>query len=144
MAKFSYAYIIIATFLWVGFVCAISFMEAWMKFRAPGITLPLGLGIGRLVFNALNKVEIVMAITILATLVMTSSNLFTFQNLFLAIPIAVLLLQSWYMLPELDARAEMHIKGWIVPPSNLHMHYVIVEFIKVFSLVVYGIGQFKQ
>ncbi len=144
MAKFSYAYTIMATFLWVGFVCAISFMEAWMKFRAPGITLPLGLGIGRLVFNALNKVEIVMAITILATLVTTSSNLFTFQNLFLALPIAVLLIQSWYMLPELDARAEMHIKGWIVPPSNLHMQYVIVEFIKVFSLIVYGISQFKQ
>ena len=47
---------LICTFLWIGFVCAISFMEAWLKFRAPGISVPLGLGIGRLVFNALNKV----------------------------------------------------------------------------------------
>ena len=37
-------------FLWIGFVSAISFMEAWLKFRAPGVTLTLGLGIGRLVF----------------------------------------------------------------------------------------------
>lgn len=49
---------IIAVFLWLGFVFAISFMEAWIKFRAPGMTLQIGLGIGRLVFNALNKIEI--------------------------------------------------------------------------------------
>lgn len=29
-------------FLWIGFVLAISFMEAWLKFQAPGITLALG------------------------------------------------------------------------------------------------------
>ena len=44
-------------FIWAGFVCAISFMEAWLKFRAPGVTLPVGLSIGRLIFSALNKVE---------------------------------------------------------------------------------------
>ena len=42
-------------FLWIGFVGAISFMEAWLKFKAPGVTMPIGLGIGKLVFNALNK-----------------------------------------------------------------------------------------
>jgi uncharacterized membrane protein (DUF485 family) len=143
MTKFTYVYPIIATFLWIGFVGAISFMEAWMKFRAPGITVPLGLGIGRLVFNALNKVEIVLAITILAALLISNTNLLSFQNLFLAIPVAILLVQSWYMLPELDARAQMHINGWVVPPSNLHFQYVAIEFVKVFSLIVYGIGQFK-
>lgn len=60
---------LIITFLWIGFVCAISFMEGWLKFRAPGITLPLGLGIGKLVFNALNKVEWVFAIAILINLI---------------------------------------------------------------------------
>ncbi|HQO86046.1 MAG TPA: hypothetical protein PKX84_00190, partial [Bacteroidia bacterium] len=52
---------LIASTLWIGFVSAISFMEAWLKFRAPGITIPLGLGIGRLVFNVLNKIEWVLA-----------------------------------------------------------------------------------
>jgi len=51
-------------FLWAGFVCAISFMEAWLKFRAPGVTLPIGLGIGKLIFAALNKVEWVFGIVI--------------------------------------------------------------------------------
>ena len=57
-----------ASFLWIGFVCAISFMEAWLKFRAPGVTIPLGLGIGRLVFNALNKVEWIFATAILGNI----------------------------------------------------------------------------
>src|SRR5690606_25200135 len=56
---------LICAFTWLGFVCAISFMEAWLKFQAHGVTLPIGLGIGRLVFHALNKVEWVLAIAIL-------------------------------------------------------------------------------
>ena len=43
-----------AMFVWLGMVLAISFLEAPLKFRAPGITIALGLGIGRLVFRALN------------------------------------------------------------------------------------------
>lgn len=40
-------------FVWLGMVLAVSFLETPLKFRAPGITVPLGLGIGRLVFRAL-------------------------------------------------------------------------------------------
>jgi hypothetical protein len=35
-----------APFVWLGMVLAISFLEAPLKFRAPGVTLPPGLGIG--------------------------------------------------------------------------------------------------
>jgi hypothetical protein len=44
-------------FVWPGMVLAISFLEAPLKLRAPGVTLAIGLGIGRLVFRALNLVE---------------------------------------------------------------------------------------
>jgi len=42
---------------WAGFVSSISFMEAWLKFQAPGVTLPIGLSIGKKVFTALNRME---------------------------------------------------------------------------------------
>jgi hypothetical protein len=48
-------------FVWLGAVLAISFLEAPLKFRAPGITRPLALGLGRLVFRALNRLELVLA-----------------------------------------------------------------------------------
>ena len=54
-------------FVWLGMVLAISFLEAPLKFRAPNVTLQIGLGIGRLVFRALNTVEVVLAIVILVT-----------------------------------------------------------------------------
>jgi len=49
-----------AVFVWLGMVLAISFLEAPLKFRAPGVTIQLGLGIGRLVFRALNICEVVL------------------------------------------------------------------------------------
>ena len=47
-------------------VLAVSFLEAPLKFRAPGVTLPIGLGIGRLVFRALNSAEALLAAGILS------------------------------------------------------------------------------
>ena len=53
---------IAATFVWLGIVLAICFVETPLKFRAPGVTVPIGLGIGRLVFRALNIAEAVPAV----------------------------------------------------------------------------------
>lgn len=134
---------LIATFLWIGFVCAISFMEAWLKFRASGVTLPIGLGIGRLVFNALNKVEWVFAITIIGNIVFSKSQLLSFQNLLYVFPLLLLIVQTVRILPMLDARAELHIQNQIVPPSNLHFYYVGMEAVKVICLTIFGITLFK-
>ena len=49
-------------------VLAISFLEAPLKFRAPGVTIPIGLGIGRMVFRALNLAEITLALVALAAI----------------------------------------------------------------------------
>ena len=58
MRRFAlYAFVI--TLLWLGFVCAISFVEAPLKFKAPGVELKHALSIGRLVFHALNRVELI-------------------------------------------------------------------------------------
>lgn len=53
-----------AVLIWLGMVLAISFLEAPLKFRAPNVTLQIGLGIGRLVFRALNGCELVLAAAI--------------------------------------------------------------------------------
>lgn len=135
---------IITTFLWIGFVCAISFMEAWLKFRAPGITVPLGLGIGRLVFKVLNKVEWVFAIAIIINIFWHSFEVLKWQNLAFVIPFALLLIQTFWLLPALDARAKLHIQGENVPPSNLHFYYVGMEITKVICLSIFGTMLFKN
>jgi hypothetical protein len=55
--------------LWLGLIVGISLIEAPLKFQAPGITIALGLGIGRLVFTAMNIVELVLAALLVLSLV---------------------------------------------------------------------------
>lgn len=140
----NHAIVLASTFLWLGFVGAISFMEAWLKFRAPGITLPLGLGIGRLVFHALNIVEWVLLIGKLINLYLHHG--FSYQPFYfwLIIPIVILILQTIWLLPALDARAELYIQGEVVPPSKLHFVYVLFELLKVSFLITFGIKLFKK
>ncbi len=133
---------LICAFTWVGFVCAISFLEAWLKFRAPGVTLPIGLGIGRLVFGALNKVELVLAAAIVIDL-LRGRSAFS-QWLWIGLPVALLLLQTFWLLPALDARAELVIQNGPAPPSQLHFVYVAFEVVKVVALVVFGVRLFER
>ena len=133
---------LVAAFLWIGFLGAISFMEAWLKFRAPGITLSLGLGIGRIVFNALNKMEWLFALTIGISLQLKGA-LFHAQSMTFILPLMLLIIQTIWLLPALDKRAEMHIRGEQVPPSKKHLVYVGMELTKLISLIILGISFFK-
>ncbi|KXK36407.1 MAG: hypothetical protein J5I52_03720 [Saprospiraceae bacterium] len=130
-------------FLWVGFVGAISFLESWLKFQAPGITIPLGLGIGRLVFGALNKVEWVFAILIFISLYRAKEPVFSLKYTYFLIPVVILILQTVWVLPVMDARAELRLQGNEVSPSNLHYYFVAMEIIKVACLSLLGIRQLK-
>ncbi|MEJ8800798.1 hypothetical protein [Pontibacter sp. H249] len=135
-------YLISIAFTWTGFVCAISFLEAWLKFRAPGVTLPIGLSIGRLIFRALNKVEWFFALA--ATLLVFYGNSYKHsETIYLAIPILLLLLQTIWLLPAMDKRAELIISGAELPRSTLHFYYIGAELIKVISLVIFGVQLFR-
>lgn len=138
-----YPVAIAAVFIWIGFVGAISFMEAWLKFRAPGITLPLGLGIGRLVFGALNKVELVLSTVLIASMLFSGVKEFEWKHLFFIIPFLIVIVQSLWLLPALDVRAEMHIQGQEVAASNLHFYYVGLEVVKITCLLIFGIKLLK-
>ncbi len=125
-----------AIFIWLGFVLAISFMEAWLKFRAPGITIPLGLGIGRLVFAGLNKVEWFFALTTLLQFIIY--KWFPKISLLYVLIWVILLVQTFYMLPFLDQRAEVILNGGEVPHSRMHFIYIVVEAVKVVCLAIFG------
>lgn len=135
---------IASVYLCVGFVCAISFMESWLKFKAPGVDIPTGLGIGRLVFSTLNKVEWFFAVAIVFSMFISKSNLFMLQNLAFFIPILALVLQTLWLLPVLDDRAQMLIRGETVAPSNIHFYYIVLEILKVGSLIIFSVKLFRD
>lgn len=131
-------------FLWIGFVGAISFMEAWLKFKAPGVTMPIGLGIGKLVFNALNKMEWLFAIVIAACFLLFNQPVETLPIWWYSIAVILLLAQTFWLLPALDARANALINGQTPKRSSLHWYFVGAELIKVICLLLLAIALFKS
>jgi len=134
---------IASVYTWIGFVCAISFMEAWLKFQAPGITIPLGLGIGKLVFNVLNKIEWVFAVAVFICFMINKQNVFRLKNWHFMLVLTILLVQTFWLLPALDVRAVAIINGEVVPPSSLHFYYIIMEVLKVLALFILGYKTFE-
>ena len=130
-------------FIWIGFVFGISFLEAWLKFRAPGLTMQVGLGIGRLVFNALNKVEWAFAILILGIFIWNRQIYMDRSNIYFLIVLLILIVQTIWLLPLLDKRAEEIIEGNQIGHSRLHIYFVICEVIKVVSLCITGFNLLK-
>jgi hypothetical protein len=125
------------TFVWLGMVLAISFLEAPLKFRAPNVTLQIGLGIGRLVFRALNTVEVVFAIVILAVVV--DGPMPTRVATAFAVAFAALAVQLIAVRPRLTRRADRVLAGSEVPRSRAHYVYIGLEVVKAVALIVAGI-----
>lgn len=120
-----------------GHGAAISFLEAPLKFRAPNTTLQIGLGIGRLVFRALNCVEVVFAIVVGAVILASppkASVIVTFVVVFAALGV-----QLGAVRPRLNRRSDKVLAGLNVPRSRGHYAYVGLEAVKVVTLVIAGI-----
>ncbi|WHU46080.1 hypothetical protein QNM97_19030 [Gordonia sp. L191] len=136
----SYAVATAVTFVWLGMVLAISFLEAPLKFRAPGITIPLGLGIGRLVFRALNAVETAAA---LALIVCAVAGGWVGQpaGILAVVAVVVLAVQLVGIRPALNRRSDEVLAAGDVdgPSSHAHLIYVAAEVVKVGVLVATGV-----
>lgn len=135
--------ILLAVLVWSGCIVAISFMESWLKFRAPGVTLPVGLSIGKLVFNALNKMEWFFAAILLVSYLFNKNHIDTFSMLLFALAALLLVIETFWLLPALDARAKMVINGKQLAASSLHLYFVAAEVIKLGALLMLGFQLFK-
>lgn len=125
------------TFVWLGMVLAISFLEAPLKFRAPNVTLQIGLGIGRLVFRALNTVEVAFALVIVAITV--SGPTPPRIAVAFAVAIGALAIQLIAVRPRLTRRSDAVLSGSEGPRSHAHYVYVGFEAVKTVALLVAGI-----
>jgi predicted membrane protein len=119
--------------LWLGMVLAISFLEAPLKFRAPGVTTELGLGIGRLVFRALNTVEAVLAAVLLVAAVVLAPAGAVW--VWLAIAVVILVVQLAVVRPPLSRRSDRVLAGEELPRSTAHYWYIGLEIAKVAALI---------
>ncbi len=117
--------VVILAVLWCGFTLAISFMEAVVKFRAPSLTRSVGLDVGRYVFRALNRVEMILG----SVLFMLGTGMR------LGMARSILLLQTFWLLPAMNQRAEQYISGHAPPRSRIHLAYVALEVLKLAGVI---------
>ncbi len=134
-----------ALFTWFGMVMAISFVETPLKFRAPGVTLGIGLGIGRLVFRALNTIEVLLAVVIIIATLLGSLPLGATAAI--AVAIVALLVQLVAVRPLLSRRSNAVLAApaasagtaGTTTRSRVHYVYVGLELLKVVALLVGGV-----
>lgn len=120
--------------IWLGMIIGISFIEAPLKFTAPGITIPLGLGIGRLVFTAMNAVEILLFVCWLAG--SFKRHIDRAWWWIVGIVGILLLLKAAVIRPGLSVRTDAVLAGNSDGGSLWHYAYIGVEGVLTLTLVI--------
>lgn len=120
--------------IWLGLIIGISFIEAPLKFQAPGITIPLGLGIGRLVFAAMNVVEIVLFLLLLAGSIRRAVD----RAWWAVVGLAGfwLLVKTVAIRPGLSRRTDAVLAGDFEGGSLWHYAYIGVEGLLFLTLLL--------
>lgn len=128
MELFCSKYAHVLTVFWISFVVAISFFETPLKFTSSLVDTKIGVSIGMILFPKVKLIEWMIG----GILLVYHVRFLIFPSLYLIIIVALLSLQSFYLLPVLHQRAESLLIDQPLPDSFHHHTYVVVEVIKVF------------
>lgn len=119
--------------VWLGLIIGISLIETPLKFQAPGITVPLGLGIGRLVFAAMNVVEAVLAAALLVTVLRSRAP--RPERILAVVLAAVLAVKALVVRPMLQSATDAVVAGTGDGGSGLHYLYIAADAVLIVVLV---------
>jgi hypothetical protein len=125
---------VVVVAIWLGMLVGVSFLATSVKFLAPSLTLPVALDVGRHTFAVFNKVEWAFAAVSLLMFVIGARAWIIGAALVIAV--GLLLVETVWLLPVLDARVGMIIAGQRPPPSQLHTLFITFETIKALALLV--------
>jgi hypothetical protein len=123
-------------FVWFGLTAGISLLEAPVKFTAPTITREIALDVGRVVFLALNRVEMIALILLLVLIRVSGWS----RRLWPAwAPLVLIMIaQTAWLLPELAERSKLIVTGLDPGPSIAHGAYAVLELLKLVLLLFLG------
>lgn len=122
--QIKYPFIFAVSFFWLGLVIAVSFLETPLKFQVPGMTLPIALELGKTMFGISTNIQLGLMILVFFNFFLNPSKLnkfIIFTGVLLAL---ILVLEKFWMLPILDARADVLATGKGLPPTPLHNYFI--------------------
>ncbi|WP_300675535.1 hypothetical protein [Soonwooa sp.] len=131
-----YPLVFATSFLWLGLVLAVSFLETPLKFQVPGMTLPIALELGKIMFGISTIIQIALLFIIGFSFLFNQEkpNSKILLNLFFLT--LILILEKFWMLPVLDARADVLASGKGLPPTTFHDYFIYAEVAKVLLLFI--------
>jgi hypothetical protein len=122
--------------VWIGLLVALSFIETPLKFLAPDITVPLALGIGRLVLTAANIAGAVLLVAI-TVLSLVRPRVRRGALVVLGAIWVTFVVQVAVIRPPLNARTDIVVAGGDPGESSLHILYVIADVVILALLIAY-------
>lgn len=122
---------ILAT-LYTGLLLGVSFLATPVKFLAPSLTLPVALDVGRQTFMVFNITELVCAFALMALALLAASRR---PQVLAGGVLLLVVIQTIWLLPVLDARVEIILQGDMPPPSQLHTLYIAMDVLKLALLI---------
>ena len=129
-------------FIWAGMTVGISMIATPVRFTAVSISRPVALDVGRVVFAALNKAEL-LALVLLLIIVRVSGRSRELWA-WCGILILIVLAQGAWLIPELAARTDIIMAGGELPPSAAHAIYSSLELVKIGLLLFLGFSSLAK
>lgn len=130
--------------LMAGMFMTVSFLETPMKFQVEGISLPVALGLGKLMFGLSTKIQGVLLMLVLILMLISHKNYTKFDFIVLLGLFFILSLEQFRMLPVLNARVDALSSGKVLPATSLHDYFIYAETAKAGFLILMMILQFKK
>jgi len=127
-----------ASVFWAGLLVGVSFLATPVKFQAESLSLPVALDVGRATFHLMSKVEIGLTGVVLVLVGLALSR-GQGNRLIVACAVTIALIviaQAVWLLPELDTRVAARIDGRELESSPLHLIYIVMEIVKLASLLM--------
>lgn len=126
--------------VWLGIVVGVSFLATPIKFTAESLTRPVALDVGRATFHLLNQIECILTLVLVALVWRSAQRAQTARPVaaLVGLVAVIVVAQTFWLLPELDARVESIIDGVEPSPSILHTVFGVLEVAKVAALGIVG------
>lgn len=120
--------------LWAGMLLGVAFIAVPAQFGAEGLSRPLGIDLTRHVFAAFGRVELgLVALSLVLALLLRPGRLLW---ALLGVIWLIVALQSLWLLPALDVRADQLLRGETPPAGPWHGLYVGSEVTKLAVLLL--------
>ncbi len=137
--------LIVLALLWAGMILGVAFVAVPAQFAADGLSRAQGIDVTRQVFTRFDRIELGLAAAMLLLAVLLRARPLVWA--LLGLVWLIVALQSLWLLPALDLRADQLLQGQEPPPGPWHGLFAGAEVVKLCALLAaaaaarYGAGR---